>query len=94
MQGKNTVVVTREFGSKIRLGAVLTSAELEPDSPFSGDLCGDCTRCIGACPTKALKPHNITIKRCMVYALESPESKDVDEDVRELILREAASGNF
>ncbi len=84
MQGKNTVVVTREFGSKIRLGAVLTSAELEPDSPFSGDLCGDCTRCIGACPTKALKPHNITIKRCMVYALESPESKDVDGDVREL----------
>lgn len=84
MQGKMTVVVTREFGPKIRLGAVLTSAELKPDAPFSGDICGDCTRCIRACPTKALKPHSITIKRCMVYALESPQSTDVDKDVREL----------
>ncbi len=97
MQGKNTVVITREYGPKVRLGAVLTSAELESDAPFSGDLCGDCTRCIRACPTKALKPHEITIKRCMVYALESPESMDVDGDVREmagrLILRPTA-GSF
>ncbi len=83
MQGKNTVLITREYGPKVRLGAVLTSAELEPDSPFEDDLCGDCTRCIRACPVKALKPHDITIKRCMVYALESPESDDVDADVRE-----------
>ncbi|MCX6649208.1 MAG: hypothetical protein NTV61_07450 [Candidatus Bathyarchaeota archaeon] len=97
MQGKNTVVITREYGPKVRLGAVLTSAELEPDAPFQGDLCGDCTLCVRACPTKALKPHEITIKRCMVYALESPESTDVDVDVREmaerLILRPTA-GSF
>ncbi len=83
VQGKNTVVITREYGPNVRLGAVLTSAELEPDSPFEADLCGDCTRCIRACPVKALKPHDITIKRCMVYALESPESNDVDADVRD-----------
>jgi epoxyqueuosine reductase len=82
MQGKNTVFITREYGPDVRLGAVLTSAYIEPDDPFSGDLCGDCTRCIRACPTKALKPHEITIKRCMVYAAESPESPDVEADVR------------
>ena len=82
MQGKNTVLITREYGPNVRLGAVLTSAEIEPDAPFSGDLCGDCARCIRACPTKALKPHEITIKRCMVYAAESPESTDVEADVR------------
>lgn len=84
MQGKNTVLISEEYGPNLRLGAVLTSAELEPDTPFIGDLCGDCTLCIKACPTKALKPHEVTIKRCMVYALESPESRDVDARVREM----------
>jgi epoxyqueuosine reductase len=97
MQGKNTVLITRDYGPKVRLGAVLTSAELEPDTPFEGDLCGDCTRCIRACPTKALKSHEIAVKRCMVYALESPESGDVDADVRDathkLILR-PTQGSF
>jgi epoxyqueuosine reductase QueG len=97
IQGKNTVLITEEFGPKVRLAAVLTSAELESDEPFTRDICGDCTRCIWACPTKALKPHDLTIKRCMVYALESPESSDVDADVRELadklILRPTA-GSF
>ncbi len=83
MQGKNTVFLSKEYGPRVRLGAVLTSAELEPDPPFEGDLCGDCTRCIRACPTKALRPHEVTIKRCVVYALESPGTDDVDADVRE-----------
>ena len=44
-----------------------------------------------------MKPHEVAIKRCMVYALESPESNAVDEDIREmadkLIIRPTA-GSF
>lgn len=87
MQGKNTVFLSKEYGPRVRLGAVLTSAELEPDPHFDGDLCGDCIRCIKACPTKALRSHELTIKRCMVYALESPGTEDVDADVREAAKR-------
>ena len=97
MQGKNTLFLSNVYGPRVRLGAVLTSAPLEPDAAFKGDLCGDCTRCIRACPTKALRPHEVTIKRCMVYALESPETEDVDADVREtakkLIIR-PTKGSF
>ncbi len=84
MQGKNTVLITIYYGPKIRLGVVLTSAEIEPDNPFSGYLCNDCKRCIRACPIKALKPREIAIKRRMVYALKGPELTDVYPDVRTL----------
>jgi epoxyqueuosine reductase QueG len=97
MQGRNTVLISEEYGPNLRLGAVLTSAVLESDAPFTRDLCGDCTRCIRACPTGALKPHEVTIKRCMVYALENPESSDVDDDVKamadKLIIR-PTKGSF
>ena len=83
-RGKNTVLVTPQFGSRIRLAAVLTSAGLEPDRPFVEDLCMGCEQCISACPTRALKPYDITISRCLTYAAESPESPDVSADVRDL----------
>ncbi len=83
-QGKNTLVITPEYGPNVRLSAVLTSAELEPDEPFTDDLCGGCNRCIASCPTKALHPHEIDIRRCLNYAVENPMALDVDEDVRAL----------
>lgn len=86
-RGKNTLTVSPEYGSYVRFTAVLTSAELEPDEPISQDLCAECTRCIDACPTKALRPYEIDIKRCLNYATENPESSAVDEDVRELELK-------
>ncbi len=83
-QGKHTVVVSPDFSTNLRLASVLTSAELEDDAPFTEDLCGTCTRCIDACPTKALKHHEINISRCMVYAAENPSSRKVPIEVRDL----------
>ncbi len=53
-QGKQTVVVSPSYGTRLRFAAVLTSAELEDDELFTEDLCGECTRCLDACPVKAL----------------------------------------
>jgi epoxyqueuosine reductase len=83
-QGKNTVVISPVHGPRLRFSSVLTSAELEPDEPYTVDLCRDCDVCIRACPTKALRPYEIDIKRCMVYASENPGSDKVKDDVREL----------
>lgn len=83
-QGKNTLLITPEYGPRIRLIAVLTNAELEADKPFPKNLCVDCQKCVDACPTKALKPYKIDIQRCLTYAAESPCSADVPEDVRKL----------
>ncbi len=82
--GKNTLLVNPEYGPRLGLMAILTSAKLEVDAPFTDDWCGDCTRCINACPTKALTPYNIDIKRCLTYAVETPGKTDLASDVREL----------
>ncbi|HQT97921.1 MAG TPA: 4Fe-4S binding protein [Thermodesulfobacteriota bacterium] len=52
--GENGLLVTREFGSAIRISGVLTSADLEADSPLSEDACDHCMRCVEACPSGAL----------------------------------------
>jgi len=83
-QGKNTLLINPTYGPRIRLIAIVTDAELNPDAPFSDDLCGDCEKCLKACPTKALEPYKIQITRCLTYAAEQPHAQDVPEDVRNL----------
>jgi epoxyqueuosine reductase QueG len=82
--GKNTLLVNPEYGPRLGLMAILTSAELDIDELFTENLCGDCTKCINACPTKALTPYHVNIERCLTYAAENPGRTDLAEDVREL----------
>jgi len=65
--GKNGLAVRRDLGSWFFLGVVVTTVQLEPDSP-AVDQCQDCRLCIDACPTGAIvEPRVIDANRCISY---------------------------
>jgi epoxyqueuosine reductase len=66
-QGKHTNLVSRQHGSWLFLGIILTSLDIEPDSP-AADTCGTCTRCLDVCPTGAFDgARRIDARKCISY---------------------------
>lgn len=66
-QGKHTNLISTDYGSWLFLGEIIIDLDLEYDAPFEQDLCGSCTACIDACPTKALVEYELDANKCISY---------------------------
>jgi epoxyqueuosine reductase len=77
--GKNSLLITREYGSYLFLSEMVLNIELKYDQPFTDDLCGTCTSCIDACPTRAIiRDKVLDVNRCISYL-----NKDYDGEFSE-----------
>jgi epoxyqueuosine reductase len=65
--GKSTMLVDARLGTWFFLGEIFTTLDLPEDRPQTAR-CGNCTRCITACPTGAITaPHSLDARRCISY---------------------------
>lgn len=76
--GKNGLVISKEFGSYMYLGELITNLEIEPDQPVDYD-CGDCRRCLDACPTSCLiGDGTMSAKRCLSFQTQVKGMMDLE----------------
>ena len=76
--GKHTNILNKKHGSFFFLGELIVDLPLEPDAP-TPDHCGNCTRCIDACPTQAITPYQVEAQKCISY-LTIELKKDIPEE--------------
>ncbi|TRM11799.1 tRNA epoxyqueuosine(34) reductase QueG [Lentibacillus cibarius] len=71
--GKNTAIITPEFGSYVYLGELITNIPFVPDTPLE-DGCGSCTKCLDACPTGALvQGGQLNAQRCLAFLTQTKD---------------------
>jgi epoxyqueuosine reductase len=90
--GENGLLVTREFGSAIRISGLVTTADLEPDPPLPEDVCDHCMACVAACPANALLGNGkINKKLCgdVIFKFGFRFFKDFMQDLIRKQLKEA-----
>ena len=82
--GKHSNVITKEFGSWIFIGEIILNFELDHETDLISDHCGNCTKCLDACPTAAIvAPYVVDSKRCLSYATIELRSTELPENIKE-----------
>lgn len=67
--GKNTLLIAPSKGSYFFLAELVLDVDLDYDLPFTSDHCGNCRRCIDACPTQAIhaEGYSLDAGKCISY---------------------------
>ena len=73
--GKNNMLINEKYGSYVFLGEIITDLSIEPDEPVESK-CGNCEKCISACPTKSINENYNNPNICMSYITQKKHIDD------------------
>jgi epoxyqueuosine reductase QueG len=81
-RGRNNLLVTGQWGARVRLASVLTNFPLQPGEPAKRD-CGSCTRCLSICPAEAIKedPANFDHLACYRQLQEFSKARGIGQHI-------------
>jgi len=85
--GKNSLLITKKHGSFVFICEIICNLDLQTEDTEIGNFCGNCTKCIDACPTQAIyEAGKIDAKKCIAY--HTIEYKDeIPESIRPFLPR-------
>jgi len=84
--GKNGNLINKKSGSFFFIATLVVDLELAYDAPIPADYCGNCTRCIEACPTQAIGPDKeVDGSKCISY---------FTIELKDLLIPDSMSGHF
>lgn len=67
--GRNTLLCNPKYGNLIKLGAIITDAELEADAIQEGEMCEpNCSLCVDSCPVEAIENNQVIQKICRPHS--------------------------
>ena len=82
-QGKNTALISGEFGTWLLLGSLITDVKIDKYDRPQADHCGTCTACIDSCPTGAIeKPYILNAVRCISYWTIESKAETFPDDIK------------
>jgi epoxyqueuosine reductase len=81
--GKNGNLINKQSGSFFFIATLIIDVELNYDDPFAKDFCGNCKRCIEACPTDAILPDKtINGSKCISYFTIELKDEIIPEEMK------------
>lgn len=81
--GKNACLINKEIGSFVFISELIINIELDYDEPYRSNFCGSCTKCIDACPTKAIvQPGVIDSRKCISYLTIENKNDSIPEEFK------------
>ena len=82
--GKSALLITPEYGPRIRLTSVLTNAQLRTGEPVEESQCGKCQACVKACPVGAILNENWSISSVRADLLDLEQcARKIDQGKKE-----------
>lgn len=83
-QGKNSLLITKKYGSFLALGGIITDAQFNFKNQQETDYCQKCNLCMTVCPLRAIEsPYQLNSDKCLCKLLQLDEFSEITQSVME-----------